>query len=164
MNEPRVHWENGAKMRVLHMQTIGEVLRHKEFQRFLRFLAVGLSGTLLDFGILTALKTFWGVPTLIANTISYSVGVINNFTLNRLWTFSEARDKHWAIQFSQFVIINVVGILLNNLIVVGLETPMDLLFHTNKGFLLAKVVATGVVVLWNFIANRLWTFRGVASQ
>lgn len=147
-------------MRVLQNQSFSEVLRHKETRRFLRFLAVGLSGTILDFAILTALITFFGLPTLVANTISYSAGVINNFTLNRLWTFSDSRDKHWTLQFVQFVVINVIGLLLNNLIVSGLDRPLGLLFHNPAhGYLPAKVVATGVVVIYNFIANRLWTFR-----
>lgn len=156
--------EMGERVKVLEIRSFEDVLHHKEFKRFLRFLVVGVSGTALDFLILTALKTFFGVPTLLANTVSYSCGVINNFTLNRLWTFSESRDKHWLVQFGQFVLINLVALGLNNLIVVGLEHPLDLLLHTSKGFLVAKVIATAVVVIWNFIANRLWTFRGVSKQ
>jgi putative flippase GtrA len=152
-------------MKDLEFRSIQDVLRHKETQRFLRFLLVGLSGTILDFAILTILKTFFGVPTIIANTISYSVGVINNFILNRAWTFSEARDKHWLMQFGQFLVINIIGIGINNLIVVGLEHPLGQLLHIpSAGFLPAKLVATGVVVIWNFIANRLWTFREVSNS
>jgi putative flippase GtrA len=145
------------------MRQVDYLKNSKEIKRFLRFLLVGLSGTLIDFGILTALKTFWGVPTIIANTISYSAGVINNFTWNRIWTFSEARDKEWYVQFGQFVAINIVGVILNNLIVLGLEGPLGVLFNNpDKGYLPAKIVATGVVVLYNFLANRLWTFRSVS--
>jgi putative flippase GtrA len=144
------------------MRQVDDLKNSKEIKRFLRFLVVGLSGTLIDFGILTALKTFWGVPTIIANTISYSAGVVNNFTWNRIWTFAEARDKEWYVQFGQFVAINIVGVILNNLIVLGLEGPLGVLFNNpDKGYLPAKIVATGVVVLYNFVANRLWTFRNV---
>jgi putative flippase GtrA len=109
---------------------------------------------------LSGLKLLAGMPTLLANTISYSVGVINNFTLNRLWTFSESREKQWFVQFGQFVLINIVAVILNNLIVLGLERPFGALLHNPEhGYLPAKVVATGFVFLYNFAANRLWTFR-----
>jgi len=34
--------------------------------------------------------------------------------------------------------------------------------HPEMGYIPAKVVAIGVVVLWNFLANRAWTFNDVA--
>ena len=132
----------------------------QEIKRFARFFLVGLSGTLLDFGILSGLKLLAGMPTLLANTISYSAGVINNFTLNRLWTFSESREKQWFVQFGQFVLINVLAVILNNLIVLGLERPLGALLHNPQhGYIPAKLVATGFVFLYNFAANRFWTFR-----
>ena len=135
-------------------------VQQQEIKRFARFMLVGLSGTLLDFGILSGLKLLVGMPTLLANTISYSAGVINNFTLNRVWTFSEAREKRWFVQFGQFVLINVVAVVLNNLIVLGLEQPLGaLLQNPQHGYLPAKLVATGFVFLYNFAANRFWTFR-----
>jgi len=145
---------------MLRIISIGK--RKKEIKRFARFLVVGLSGTILDFAILTALKMLVGMATLPANVISYSAGVINNFTLNRLWTFSEARDNQWYVQFWKFVLINVGAVALNSLIVLALEKPLGVLLHNpEQGYLPAKVVATGIVFFYNFMANRLWTFREV---
>jgi len=145
---------------MLRIISIGK--RKKEIKRFARFLVVGLSGTILDFAILTALKMLVGMATLPANVISYSAGVINNFTLNRLWTFSEARDNQWYVQFWKFVLINVGAVALNSLIVLALEKPLGVLLHNSEqGYLPAKVVATGIVFFYNFMANRLWTFREV---
>jgi putative flippase GtrA len=145
---------------MLKIISIGK--RKKEIKRFARFLVVGLSGTILDFAILTALKMLVGMATLPANVISYSAGVINNFTLNRLWTFSEARDNQWYVQFWKFVLINVGAVALNSLIVLALEKPLGVLLHNpEQGYLPAKVVATGIVFFYNFMANRLWTFREV---
>lgn len=144
------------------LKTISIGKQKKEIKRFARFLVVGLSGTLLDFAILTALKMLLGLGTLPANVISYSAGVINNFTLNRLWTFSEARDNQWFVQFGRFVLINVGAVALNSLIVLALEQPLGALLHNPQhGYLPAKVVATGIVFVYNFMANRLWTFREV---
>lgn len=134
--------------------------QQKEVRRFARFFLVGLSGTLLDFGILSGLKLIAGMPTLLANIISFSCGVVNNFTLNRNWTFAETRGRNWLPQFGKFVAINLVALSLNSLIVLALEAPMGALLHNPQhGYIPAKIIATGVVFVYNFFANRLWAFR-----
>lgn len=131
----------------------------KEFQRFTRFLTVGAVGTFLDFGLLSLLKAL-GLPTLVANSASFTVGVVNNFTWNRLWTFSDAKQADWQRQLAQFVLVSLVGLALNNAIVLVLEAPLGtLLGQPDYGYLPAKVIATDVVVFWNYFANRYWTFN-----
>ena len=141
------------------MASFATQISSKELQRFTRFLMVGAVGTFLDFGLLSLLKAF-GLPTLIANSLSFSAGVANNFTWNRLWTFADAKQADWHRQLVQFMLVSLVGLALNNAIVVVLEAPLGLLLRQpDYGFLPAKVIATGVVVFWNYFANRYWTFR-----
>ena len=132
----------------------------KELNRFLRFAIIGMIGTLVDFGLLIVFKEVFGFPTLRANILSYSAGIVNNFILNRLWTFSEAREKHVMLQLTQFVVVSLIGLGLNTLIVISLE---DLMPFSDMGYITAKIIATGFVLLWNFIANRLWTFSDVEA-
>ncbi len=133
----------------------------KELPRFIRFLTVGAVGTLLDITLLTLLKLA-GVPTLPANTLSFTAGLLNNFTWNRLWTFGGAARPNWRKQFAQFTLISLVGLALNNLIVLTLETPFGMfLGQPAWGYLPAKALATGVVVFWNYFANRKWTFSSI---
>jgi putative flippase GtrA len=130
-----------------------------ELARFLRFLAVGTLGTLLDFGLLTALELA-GLPTLAANSLSFTAGVVNNFALNRRWTFADSSQRRWTAQFLQFVLVGLAGLTLNNGIVLLLEGPLgNLIGRPGWGYLPAKVLATGIVVFWNYFANRRWTFR-----
>lgn len=136
----------------------------KELQRFSRFLAVGAIGTILDFGLLSLLKTL-GLPTLIANSVSFTTGVVNNFTWNRLWTFSDTKQAGWKRLFLQFVLVSLVGLALNNVIVLWLENPFGTLLGQPKfGYLPAKIIATGLVVFWNYFANRYWTFRSISAD
>lgn len=133
---------------------------HREVTRFLRFALVGISGTIIDFSLLALFKEIFLLHTAVANTLSYSAGVVNNFILNRRWTFPEARSKHWTVQFAQFALINVIAVIINSLLVTLLEHPFDQLFQGKiAGYLPAKVIATGIVLVWNFLANRFWTFR-----
>ena len=133
--------------------------RSKEITRFARFLTVGALGTALDFGLLTVLKLA-GVSTLLANSFSFTAGVVNNFTWNSRWTFSDRRNGKWTEQFFQFLLVSMVGLALNNAIVLLLEAPLGAwIGDAAWGYVPAKVIATGVVVFWNYFANRNWTFR-----
>ena len=132
-------------------------------KRFLRFLVVGAVGTGLDLGVLTLLKIA-GMSTLLANSLSFCAGVISNFTGNRTWTFADRRTSSWPKQLAQFVVVSVIGLTLNNLLVITLEGY----FHTGFGlgdwsYLPAKGIATSLVVFWNYFANRAWTFRAQPS-
>lgn len=141
------------------MTVLSGGVRTKETGRFARFLVVGAAGTLLDFGLLMLLKLV-GLPTLTANTLSFLAGVANNFTWNRLWTFADAKRAGWGRQLGRFALVSLAGLALNNAIVLLLEAPLGALFgQRGWGYLPAKVVATGVVVFWNYSVNRAWTFR-----
>lgn len=134
-----------------------------ETSRLLRFLTVGVSGTLVDFGLLTLLKLA-GWATLPANILSYSLGILNNYTWNRRWTFADRQRKPWAQQLVQFAAVSLVGLGLNTLLVVWLEAPLrDLFQGADWSYLPAKALATAAVLLWNYVANRLWTFGGGAG-
>lgn len=61
------------------MAALSGTSTNKEIERFSRFLTVGAVGTLLDFSLLTLLKLA-GLPTLLANSLSFTAGLVNNFT------------------------------------------------------------------------------------
>ena len=141
------------------MAALSDTSSNKEIERFSRFLAVGAVGTLLDFSLLTLLKLA-GLPTLLANSLSFTAGLVNNFTWNRLWTFGDAIQPDWRRQLVQFTAVSLVGLALNNLIVLSLEGIFGtMLNQPDWGYLPAKVIATGVIVFWNYFANRMWTFK-----
>ena len=141
------------------MTTLSIVPQNKEATRFARFLTVGAVGTVLDFSILTLLKLA-GLPTLFANSISFTAGLLNNFTWNRLWTFGDSVKADWRRQLAQFTLVSLVGLALNNLIVLSLEGLFGAMLGSSQwAYLPAKVIATGMVVFWNYFANRMWTFK-----
>ncbi len=155
----------------------------KEAERFIKFLLVGTLGFILDFGTLTLLVEVVKLPEIVesltgfsltiglivANTISFSLAVISNFTLNRYWTYPESRDKRKRVQLPQFTLVSVIGLILNNSILALLTNPLDNLLHqfsfvpaSIEGYIPAKLIATIVVLFWNFFVNRFWTYGNVA--
>ena len=150
----------------------------KEIERFLKFAAVGMLGTVIDFGTLNLLILTFGFSKVLANTCSFTVAVVSNFIWNRLWTFPESKDRPIAPLLAQFILVNIGGLLLNQAIFLSLDAwvlgeagmlaaPMATLAlniglaHYRLAYNLSKAIATIIVLFWNFGANRLWTFRGI---
>ena len=125
-----------------------------------RFAAVGLLGTLIDFTLFSVASMLLHLPALIANTISYSAGIVNNYYFHRTWTFAQREQKSSARLFVKFLLVSITALALNNLIVLTL-VPL-LTAHLSDPALatgLAKMCAIVIGVGWNFIANHAWTFR-----
>ncbi|KPK13410.1 MAG: hypothetical protein AMJ56_01800 [Anaerolineae bacterium SG8_19] len=154
----------------------------KEAERFAKFLVVGTIGFIIDFGTLTFLVEVVDLPgivsensqfsetvgLIIANTISFTLAVLSNFTLNRYWTYPESRGKRKRVQLPQFTVVSVIGLILNNTIL-ALTTPLfgwlidttPFLRGSIDGYIPAKILATVVVLFWNFFINRYWTYSNV---
>lgn len=142
------------------MQTANHPAQRTESGRVIRFAMVGITGTVIDFVLLAIFKSGFGFSTGLSNTLSYSAGIFNNYALNRIWTFRESRSKNVFAQFAQFAAVSLIGLLLNDLLVLILEAPFGtLLSNPQAGYLPAKITATALVMVWNFLANRLWTFN-----
>ena len=145
------------------LETISNIYqtRPKEVTRFVKFSIVGAIGAIIDFALLNLLRGGFGWPLFWANTVSVSVAILSNFTWNRFWTYPESRTRKKRKQLPQFALINIVGLLINNLIVVGLDALLVPYIGEPWSYNLAKAVAIGVVLFWNFGINRLWTYRGL---
>jgi putative flippase GtrA len=132
---------------------------------FLKYALVGVSGTVIDVGLFTLLiaKTPLGISYaghIIAATISFTLAVLNNYTWNRKWTFRhhKAEDKK---RFMKFFLVSCGGWVLNTTFLTVFSSILLLMlgFLTPGVSALAKICASGVVLIYNFIANRFWTFR-----
>ncbi len=140
----------------------------KEAERFIKFALVGTVGFVVDFGTLAFLKEVIGLPTLLANSISFSAAVTSNFILNRYWTYPDSRSKRLWLQMGQFFAVNIVGLVINNSILYVLEGVFNgwlvmVPLLADRGYIFAKMVATIVVLFWNFFVNRHWTYNDVAE-
>ncbi len=102
-----------------------------------------------------------GWSLLAANTISFSTAVLNNFTWNRLWTFPESRQRPLRTQLPQFTLVNIIGLAINNVVLLTIFNLIRASLTDPWNYNLAKVFAIGVVFFWNYGANRLWTYKGL---
>lgn len=143
----------------------------RERSRFLRYSVVGAIGALVDFVVLNVLISTFGVMSLIASVFSFLAAVVSNFTWNRYWTYPDSRSKRVTRQMTEFAIVSGIGLVIRIPIFALLEPALKTLFNSLSisipispdvlGRNLALTVVIGIVMLWNFFVNRLWTFSDV---
>lgn len=144
--------------------------KRKEAKRFVKFATVGAAGAVTDFAILNLLIQVGGFQEWQANAVSFTAAVIQNFFLNRRWTFPESQGRHPGRQLGQFATVSIIGLSINMAVFLAIHHGFEnqwiaLVGDEHLGFTLsynvAKLFAIGVVLFWNFAANRLWTYRGL---
>jgi putative flippase GtrA len=120
------------------------------FGEFLRFAAVGVVATIVHYSILISLVELAHAPLIPSTSVGFVFGAVVSYALNRRITFSHQPD--FGRGLLEFVAVGAVGLGLNALIVAGLA-------RAGLQYILAQMVATGVVLMWNFIIARLVIFR-----
>ena len=86
---------------------------------------------------------------VIANSIAYSFGVVTSFTLNRIFNF-KVKDKI-IIRFGRFLIVNISGLFISNLILIYFSGLLPLIE--------LKILSMPIVIFFQFMMNYLWTFK-----
>lgn len=130
--------------------------------KFLKFGVVGASGAVIDFGLTALCKGILGLPELLANAIGFTLAATSNYYLNRVWTW-KSTSKKVGIEYAKFFFVSLVGLGLNSLIVFLLKdtsiVPRFVATTLDWDFWVAKVIATAIVMVWNFLANNFFTFK-----
>lgn len=119
--------------------------------KFLKFCVVGFSGMVVDFGTTWLCKEKFGWNKYVSNSIGFILAASNNYLWNRLWTF-QSTNTNIPVEYGKFLLVSAIGLGLNNLTVYILHGKLKLNFY------LSKIIAVGIVTIWNFVMNYLFTF------
>lgn len=119
--------------------------------RFIKFVVVGFSGLFIDFGLTFLFKEKLKVQKYLANTIGFVTAATSNYFLNRIWTF-HSQNPEMVLEYGKFILIALIGLGINTLVLWVLVSKMK--WH----FYFSKLLAIGVVTLWNFSMNLIFTF------
>jgi putative flippase GtrA len=125
-------------------------------RQFTLFSLVGVAAAVGHYGTLIALTGSGTTGPVVASLAGYILGAIISYALNYRYTFRSAKGHREAL--IKFLIVAGVGFVLNGLAMALLTGPVAL--H----YLLAQFVATVVVMVWTFTANRGWTFGAPPSD
>lgn len=142
-----------------------------ERYRYIKFGIVGASGTVVNLAVLhfgheylfNHIEASYNKPYL-SLALAITLATLNNFTWNRLWTWSdrvktlEAHERIQrvgfrvlAVEFGQYVTASAFGSILQYVLTLLLSDSMD--------YRLANVIAIVAASVSNFLANDRWTFK-----
>lgn len=118
-------------------------------KQIFRFLIVGGSATIIDFGIMILLTEIFRVHYLLSSGISFGISVIYNYTLSTKWVFLCDAQKNTSWKFTVFAALSIVGLILNLLFM--------WIFTENLGlsYIISKIGAAALVMIYNFISRKL---------
>lgn len=133
--------------------------------QFIKFAVVGVSNTAVDWIVFfvlvnTIILTKDSEP--VAKAIAFAIAVLNSYLWNTIWTFRKEykesvskgdKSKRNVSIFIRFVLVSLIGWGVNYL---AFEYTR---FNLDQGQVIALIAASGAATLWNFFANKFWTYK-----
>ncbi len=117
------------------------------FKLLIKYFFIGILAASIELLIFSFFTKY--LNYVIANSIAYSFGIITSFTLNKFYNF-KVKDKT-IIRFGRFLIVNISGLLISNLILIYFSGLLPLIE--------LKILSMPIVIFFQFIMNYLWTFK-----
>jgi putative flippase GtrA len=147
-----MHEEAGAVEIRPHMRLLHGLRRPANWLQLVRFAIVGGLGFVVNLVVYALCVRALGLDYHVAAVFAWLVAVMNNFVLNRHWTF-DARAGRAHFQAMRFLVVSVVAF--------GFSLLLLTLLVEDVG--LAKIPAQALAVAastpLNFLGNKLWSFR-----
>jgi putative flippase GtrA len=126
-----------------------------------KFGLVGVLNTVIDFGVLNFLITLTGIQAGLGiiplNLTSFTLATVNSYFWSKYWVFEGSKKS----KFIAFLVVSILGILLNTAVVFALTTFVPPPAHMSPTVWAnaAKVTATFVSLIWNFLGYKLIVFK-----
>jgi putative flippase GtrA len=121
--------------------------------QFVRYGLVAVAAFTVDIGSLAAQVNILHIHYLVAAAFAFCLGLIVNFLLSTAWVFSAYQSRNRLFEFGIFAITGLVGLGLTE-VLIWLFTAQFHLFY-----LISKLAAAFIVVIWNFAARKVLLYR-----
>lgn len=122
------------------------------YRTFIKYCLVGCLVTGVDFIVFAFCFYQVTFGSIASKLFAFAVAIVVSYLLNRTWTFRGGKQRV-HVQFSKFLMVSIMGAGLSG---VAIYSQVDLLaVHP----LIANGVTSALVLSWNFLANKHWTFR-----
>jgi putative flippase GtrA len=119
-------------------------------RQFAAFLGVGAVATILDYGVFFVGFWFLSIDPVVAALMGYAAGGALSYTLSRRHVFESTRSHRAAVM--RFMGVMGMGFLLTGY---AMRVFIDGLLLAP---ILARILTYGVVLVFNFVAHRFFTF------
>ena len=130
-------------------------------REFGRYLIVGGTAFLVDYGTLFLTKTyvFNGMGDLgvyVATAAGFIAGLVYNYILSLIFVFKSAKEKNKGKTVGAFLVFAVIGVIGFFMTEGGMYVGYQLL-HIN--YMIVKLFVAAVVLIWNYAARKLLIFK-----
>jgi putative flippase GtrA len=119
--------------------------------QLVKFGLVGGSGYLINLAVFALLTQNAGVQHSLAAAGAFLVAVSSNYAWNRFWTFGPGSGPA-HFQAARFFAVSLAAFAINLLL-------LELLVAAELPELQAQALAVALAMPFNFLGNKLWTFR-----
>ena len=124
----------------------------KEHKKFLKFCVVGLSGIIINEGLLWILTDFAGFFYLISSAIAIEASILSNFFLNDIWTFKRQGKNRFLARLGKFNLARIVALGIN-LAILGILTSLGL--H----YLISNLIGIAIATLFTYLSSIWWVWK-----
>ena len=127
----------------------------RKYESVILYLIFGVLTTLVNFAAYHICYTKLQFPNLVSNTIAWILSVLFAFITNKIWVFKSKSFQTELVlrELITFVVSRLSTWLLETVIMI---VGVDIL----KGYwLIAKVIASVLVVILNYVFSKLFIFR-----
>ena len=122
----------------------------KLLAQIMKFGIVGVVATVIDFGVMNLLHYGLHLNILIANTSGFVVSLVFNYLASMKYVFAHKEGMSRRREFIIFAVLSVIGLALNDGIVLALNAQLG--FEAN----IAKICATAIVMVYNFMTRKIF--------
>lgn len=130
----------------------------KLIQQIVKFAGVGAAAFVIDYGCMVIFTELFGINYLISATLSFCISVVFNYFASMRFVFSHKDGLSKRREFIIFVVLAVIGLLLNNFC---MYAGVELLgIH----YMITKIGATVIVCVYNFISRKVFLDGGSQEQ
>lgn len=119
-------------------------------EQICKFGVVGVIAFLIDYGFLYIFTEFFGIHYLVSGAMSFCISVIFNYIASIIWVFDTKKDSNKVKEFVVFIVLSVIGLGINQVVMWGMVD------HLNIYYMFSKIVATAVVMVYNFITRKMF--------
>lgn len=134
--------------------------------QIIRFGIVGLFCFFIDFGITTRLTNQFGVHYLISKFLGFVISAVVNYLLSIKFVFTKKKEMDQKKEFTIFLILSAIGLAINEVV---MFLCIDVIYANSaaiKGLVtdslmvsISAIIATAVVMVYNFISRKLFLER-----
>lgn len=127
-------------------------MNRKPFSDFFLYLIVGGIATIVEWIIFYILNSLFYLHYIPSTIFAYIISTFSNWAAGRLLVFKRS-EKGFVAEIFSIYAASIIGLLLNLVIM------WMMIDFVNTNTMIAKVVATILVFLWNYIVRKTIIYK-----